>query len=102
MSSKSNAKDAKAAKATALRVFPTNIAMLDKPKLAQLAFKPEGMASEVIQALKRHGSEAGDARKKVVEQVKVKFPKAHEATIRTQVYRGIVYLRASGRLEQAK
>jgi hypothetical protein len=76
-----------------LSVFPTDIARKDRVELTQLEFRPNGMAAEVISALKRHGVEAGESRKHVFEQVKSKFVKASDATVKTQVYRGIVYLR---------
>jgi Holliday junction resolvase len=76
MSGKNGAKKAtkgtvrkKSAEARNLSVFPTNVAKLDKMELVHLAFKPEGMAAEVIQALRRHGVEAREARKRVDECV---------------------------------
>ncbi len=96
ITSEKGAKNGKGQKPTGARsfaVFPTNIASLDKTQVARLVFKPEGMAAEVLQALKKHGMGAGESREKVAEQVKAKFPKASDATIKTQMYRGIVYLR---------
>jgi hypothetical protein len=76
-------------------IFPTNIGSLDKAEVAKLSFKPNGMAEQVLQALQKHGVEPGEKRKKVIDLVKAKFATAADATIRTQVYRGIVYLRAA-------
>jgi hypothetical protein len=76
-------------------MFPTNVGTLDKEGLAHLAFKPDRMATEVISALKKHGIEPGENRKRVASQVKAKFTKASDATIKTQIYRGIVYLRSA-------
>ncbi len=86
-------KEKKTKKQRVLSIFPTNIASLSKEDCAKLSFKPNGMAETIIQALQKHGIEAGDKRKEVVEQVKGKFTDASKATIRTQIYRGIVYLR---------
>ncbi|HEV2120608.1 MAG TPA: hypothetical protein VGS11_10980 [Candidatus Bathyarchaeia archaeon] len=77
----------------ALSIFPTDIGSLEMGEVAKLSFKTNGMADQVLQALQKHGVEAGDKRKKVIEQVKAKFASAADPTIRTQVYRGIVYLR---------
>jgi hypothetical protein len=77
-----------------LSVFPTEIGKLSKDEKAKLAFKPDSMAATIIMALEKHGVEAGEKRKLVLDQVKAKFKDASDSTIRTQVYRGIVYLRA--------
>ena len=77
-----------------LSVFPTNTGSLTREEHNTLSFKPNSMAEVILQALEKHGVEAGDKRKQVVEQVKGKFKDASDSTIRTQVYRGIVYRRA--------
>jgi hypothetical protein len=104
MSGKNGAKKAakgtmrkKSAETRNLSVFPADIAKLDKMELTHLTLRSDGMAADVILALRRHGVGAGEARKRVAEQVKTKFPKAHDATIRTQVYRGIVYIRSEAK-----
>jgi hypothetical protein len=84
---------AKGRKQRMLSVFPTEISSLSKEDKAKLSFKAEGIAATIIQALEKHGVEAGDKRKLVIVQVKAKFKEASDSTIRTQVYRGIVYLR---------
>jgi alpha-amylase/alpha-mannosidase (GH57 family) len=55
------------------------------------------MAETIIQALEKYGAGVGDARKRVVEHVKAKFAEARDSTIRTQVYRGTIYLRSEAR-----
>ena len=78
-----------------LSVFPTDVAKLPAAGLARLELKPDRIAAEVLQALKKHGTDAGGSRDKVLGQMRAKFPKASDATIRTQVYRGIAYLRGT-------
>ena len=85
----------------ALGILPTSTWSLSESELSELSFKPGGMAETVVQALSKHGVGAGEARKRVIEQVKVKFPEARDSTIRTQTYRGIAYLRATGRTQKA-
>ncbi len=80
-----------------LSVFPTDIGKLNKEECAELLFKPNGMAETIIQALQKHGVNAGEKRRQVVAQVREKFADASDSTIRTQVYRGIVYLRATSK-----
>ncbi len=82
-----------------LSVFPRSIGSLSKEEQSKLSFKPDGMAQTILDALRKHGPEAGEKRKRVFEQVKAKFGKASEATLRTQIYRGIVHLRALGELK---
>jgi hypothetical protein len=89
-----NPRGKQAEKRRALSLFPTNIWSLSGEECAKLSFKPDGLAETIIEALQKHGVEAGEARKMVVQQVKTKFAQAHDSTIRTQVYRGIAYLRA--------
>jgi len=86
-------KEKKQDKQRVLSIFPTDLGTLSKEERASLVFKPTGMAQSVLDALRRHGTEAGERRERVFEQVKAKFNKASEATIRTQIYRGIVYFR---------
>ena len=81
-------------RSAALSVFPTSVGKLSKEECAKLAFKPGGMADTIIQALQKHGTDPGEKRKQVLTQVKAKFGDTHDATIRTQVYRGMVYRRA--------
>lgn len=90
----SNQKGAKSNGPRALAIFPTKTGSLSKEELGRLVFKPDGMAESIIQALTKHGVEAGTKRKKVIEAVRAEFAEASDSTIRTQVYRGIVYLRA--------
>ncbi len=97
-----SAKGSRLARTRLLAMFPTEVGSLNKEGLARLAFKPDGMAAEVISALKKHGVEAGESRKKVAEQVKVKFPKSSDATIKTQMYRGIVYVRGGRNQEPTR
>jgi hypothetical protein len=87
--------EAKASKKRVLSMFPTDIGSLTKEEHNTLSFKPNSMAEVIIQALEKHGFGGGDTRKQVVEQVKGKFKDASDSTIRTQVYRGIVHLRAN-------
>ena len=77
----------RAGKPRALSVFPTTIWKMNKEQLSVLAFKPDGMAEAVIQALKKHGTRPGEPRKRAVGEVKAKFAQAHDSTIRTQIYR---------------
>lgn len=90
----SNQKSAKADKPRTLSIFPSETGSLSQHELGRLAFKANSMAETIIQALTEHGIRAGDERKKVVSDIKAKFDKASDSTIRTQIYRGIVYLRA--------
>jgi hypothetical protein len=97
-SKKATGKDAtvgegKVSKRRVLSMFPTDIGSLTKEERNNLAFKPNSMVEVILQGLEKHGVEAGDKRKLVVEQVKAKFKEASDSTIRTQVYRGIIYLR---------
>jgi hypothetical protein len=80
-----------------LSIFRTEISSLVEEERAKLVFKPDSIAETIIRALEKHGVEAGEARKKVVGEVRAKFAQAHDSTIRTQVYRGIAYLRAGPR-----
>ncbi len=86
--------EGKVSKRRVLSMFPTDVGSLTKEERTNLTFKPNSMGEVIIQALDKHGIEAGDKRKQVVEQVKAKFKDASDSTIRTQIYRGIVNMRA--------
>jgi hypothetical protein len=91
----------KKSKTRTLSIFPINIGRISRDECAKLSFKPNSMADTILQALQKSGVEAGEKRAQVFEQVKSKFGDASNATIRTQIYRGIVLRRTElGLLEK--
>ena len=90
---KTTKRQPRTSKPRAVSVLPTTIWKMNKEQLSALSFKPDGMAEAVIQALRKHGTKPGEPRKRVAGEVKAKFAEAHDSTIRTQVYRGIAYLK---------
>jgi hypothetical protein len=87
-------KVAKPAKGSrSLNIFPTNIAKMSKAEVKALKLKEEGMADFIAKSLHTIGS-SKEKRPDLIKAIKQKFPKAADATIKTQIYRGMAYREA--------
>jgi hypothetical protein len=81
--------------------FPTDIFKLKEGELKALVFSKDGMAARIIEAFERFGAARG-SRGDLTKFVKQHFPKASDATVKTQTYRGLVYLKSIGKLKEEK
>lgn len=86
-----------------LGIFPTDISDYKPTQHKEARWEAGGMAHTILAALRKHGVTRSE-RPNVVKDVQAKFPKASDATLRTQIYRGIVHLRGLGEVtkEEAK
>ena len=82
----------------ALGIFPTNISEMKPAEHKAAVWAKDGMAARILAAIRKHGPERAN-REKLFKEVKSAFPKASEATLKTQIYRGIVHLRGLGELK---
>jgi hypothetical protein len=81
-----------------LSIFPTYTNRLKPNDAKSIRFAKSGMADAVIALLRKHGASKGK-RADLIKELKERFPKSSPATLRTQTYRGIYYLRILGELK---
>ncbi len=79
-------------------IFPTDIGGCKPGEAKSMKLSKGGMADTVVTLLRKHGA-TKDKREGLTRELKEKFPKASPATLRTQTYRGIVYLRLVGEVK---
>lgn len=89
---------AKKPNARELSLFPTETAKLKASEAKSIKFVKGGMADTILSLLRKHGA-AKEKRADLTKELKEKFPKAADATLRTQTYRGVVYLRVIGEVK---
>jgi hypothetical protein len=81
-----------------LSVFPTNTHELKATEAKAIKFTKGGMAETILSLLRKHGA-SKEKRVDLTKELKEKFPKSSPATLRTQTYRGILYLRVIGEVK---
>jgi hypothetical protein len=81
-----------------LSVFPTNTHELKAVEAKAIRFTKGGMADTILSLLRKHGPSKGK-RAELGKELNEKFPKSSPATLRTQTYRGILYLRIVGEMK---
>lgn len=78
-----------------LSVFPTDTHELKAAEAKAIRFAKGGMADTILSLLRKHGA-SKEKRAELNKELKERFPKSSPATLRTQTYRGILYLRIIG------
>lgn len=78
-----------------LSLFPTDTHELKAAEAKAIRFAKGGMADTILSLLRKHGP-SREKRADLTKELKEKFPKSSPATLRTQTYRGILYLRIVG------
>ncbi len=78
-----------------LSLFPTYTHELKASEAKSIRFAKGEMADTITSLLRKHGASKGK-RADLAKELKEKFPKSSPATLRTQTYRGIIYLRTLG------
>ncbi len=81
-----------------LSVFPTDTHELKAVEAKAIRFAKGGMADTILSLLRKHGP-SKEKRSDVAKELKERFPKSSPATLRTQTYRGIQYLRVTGEVK---
>jgi len=81
-----------------LSVFPTDTHELKVAEAKAIRFVKGGMADTILSLLRKHGP-SKEKRANLTKELTEKFPKSSPATLRTQTYRGIQYLRITGEVK---